>query len=250
MVPVKNMRILQAGAVAAILLLGEVSFAADNASPTVDQILNAYVTAVGGEAAIQRITSRECDAKQGHTSAYKLYWQAPDLVLRIEGKERQGFDGKSGWIENKKKKVMKLPPGTKDEMETDANPIRFVHLPDIYHDLAVDKPATQDGVLMDVITSPNAIGATKFFFSHADHLLYKIEDFGRASAYYKHKTEFEDYQNFDGVRVPTRIRRESDEPGFSGGELRLSKIRQNVELETSMFRKPDVGTVITAAKHQ
>lgn len=226
--------------------------AAPQAQPalSVDQILQAYTTALGGQAAIARITSRESVAKEGHLSSFKLYWQAPDLVLRIQGKEKEGFDGHTGWVESKRKKITKLPVAQKDQLETDANPIRFVHLRDLYHDLAVDKAALRDGVEMDVITSPNAIGETKFFFSHADHLLYRIEDLGTLSAYYKHITEFQEYRAFDGILIPTRISRQSDEPGADNGEIRLTKIVQNSpDIQTYMFRKPDVGKVITAAKH-
>lgn len=216
---------------------------------SVQQILQSYAEALGGNAAIDRIRTRQCEAKEGHTKKFKLYWQAPDLVLWVEAHEKEGFDGSTAWSESKRKKITKLPAGRKEDLETDANPIRFVHLPDLYHDLAVDKPATLEGTPMDVIASPNAIGATRFFFGHGDHLLYRIEDFGRTSAYYKHTTEFADYETFDGVRIPTRITRHSDEPGARNGEIRLSKIVQNTNIQPSMFKKPDVGKVITAAKH-
>jgi hypothetical protein len=76
-------------------------------------------------------------------------------------------------------------------------------------------------------------------------LLARIEEFGLTSAYFKHVTEFSDYKEFDGIKIPIRIDRESDEPGAENGETRLTKIKQNVEVNARLFERPNVaGTVL------
>ncbi len=215
---------------------------------SVDEIVNSYLLAVGGGEAVARITTRELQAVQGHRKAH-LSWQAPDRVLWVEGPERQGFDGSTSWYETKRKRVQKLSPARKDELETDANPIRFVHLRDLYRDLEVAAPASLEGEALDVLRAPNAIGATQFFFDAKTHLLVRIEEFGVQSAYYKHTIDFEKYQTFDGVKIPTLLVRNSDEPGSEEGKLQFSHIQQNQPLSSELFRKPDIGAVISGGKH-
>jgi hypothetical protein len=229
-----------------ILLLAGLASAAQG--PSVDDILQAYVKAVGGPSAIAKIQSRKAEMSLHRGAHVTLFWVSPDRALRIGGHEKQGFDGATGWEETKKKKVQKLPHGRQDELETDANPVRYVRLRDMYHELNVDKPATVDGVLMDVVSAPNALGATRFYFDHGSHLLAQIQEFGVTSAYYKHVIEFEDYKDIDGIRIPTRIERTSDEPGAEKGDVRLSHIEQNVKLDPAIFKKPDVGPIVSGGR--
>lgn len=218
------------------------------ADQSVNRIIQAYTNAVGGPAAIDKIQTRKAQLVSHLASHVTVYWAAPNKVLRATRQDKQGFDGATGWEETKKKRIEKLPHARQDELETDANPIRFVHLRDLYHELDLDKPASVDGATMDVLTAPNAIGATRFFFDRSTHLLVRIEEFGVTSAYYKHLILFEDYEDVDGIKIPTRIRRSSDEPGSEKGDVRLTKIEQNVELDANIFRKPDVGPVISGGK--
>ena len=64
---------------------------------TVDDIVTAYVQALGGQAAIDAINSREVTGtlRLGLKATY--YWAKPNKVLLLEGKEKSGFDGSAGW---------------------------------------------------------------------------------------------------------------------------------------------------------
>jgi hypothetical protein len=214
----------------------------------VDQVIQEYVRAVGGEAAIDRISSRELEAKHGRGSSATLQWQAPNKVLRVQGKVREGFDGSTAWAETKRKRIKRLPDSVKDEIETDANPIRFVHLRQMYTNLEPAAPVTVDGNTMDVVVAPNHIGSTKFFFDSASHLLVRIEELGVNSAYYKHTIEFSDYKEFDGIKLPLEIDRTSEEPGAENGTAHLSKVKQNVEMNAALFTRPNVAAVVGGGK--
>lgn len=213
-----------------------------------EEVVNSYLLAVGGRDAVARVKTRELEAVQGHRKAH-LSWQAPDRVLWVEGPEREGFDGSTSWYETKRKRVQKLSSARKDEIETDANPIRFVYLRDMYRDLEVAPRASLDGEALDVLRAPNSIGATQFFFDAHTHLLVRIEELGIQSAYYKHTIDFEKYQAFDGVKIPTLLIRNSDEPSSEEGKLRLLRIQQNRPLNAEVFRKPDIGAIISGGKH-
>jgi hypothetical protein len=221
---------------------------ADAPGASVDVILSAYVAALGGQAAIDKITTRQLEVSPHRAAHLKMYWMAPNKVLSEGHRERQGFDGSDGWYETKRKRVQKLPHSRQDEMETDANPIRFAHLRDLYNQLEPAPPVTLDSTAMDVIAAPNDLGATKFYFDRQTHLLSRMEEFGVTSAYFKHTTEFLDYQEIDGIKFPRHIVRESQEPG-SEGDLKLSSVKQNIPLDEAMFHRPEVGKVVSGGKH-
>jgi hypothetical protein len=222
---------------------------ADNRTATVDGILSAYVNALGGQTALDKITTRQLTVSSHLFKSAKMYWETPDHVLLEAHRERQGFDGSSGWYETKRKRIQRLPKSRQDELQTDANPIRFVHLKDMYGELNVETPKPGEADGMDVIAAPNHLGATRFFFDRQTHLLAKIEEFGVNSAYFKQTTEFSDYQEIDGIKFPRRITRDSEEPGSNSGDVHLSNIKQNEPLNSSIFRKPDIGKVISGGKH-
>ncbi len=227
------------------LLLTALSLRADS----VDRILASYVTALGGQAAVDHILSRVENVQSGHGAKAKVTWLAPDKVLRVTKHERQGYDGNAAWYETPRKRVQKLQRSVLEELETDANPIRYIHLKDLYRDLETGATARLGDKQMDVIVAPNSLGATKFFFDRSDHLLYRIEEFGVASAYFKHIVEFRDYKELDGIKLPVHIVRSTDEPGAEQGDLHLTRITQNGDVPSQSFQRPSVGTVISGGKH-
>lgn len=210
----------------------------------VDSLLENYTQALGGKAAIDRIQTREVEAKQHKGPKLLYYWQNPDKVLLVQDKQKVGYDGGSGWMLSKKKKVTRLPKGSQIPLEQDANPIRYVRMKTLYSDLEAAAPETIESREMNVLVAPNELGATKFYFDAETHLLSRIEETGETSAYYKHSTEFLDYQDVDGVKFPFRIVHTSTEPGVSRQEIRISKVTQNVELKPGIFEKPS-GVAVT-----
>jgi hypothetical protein len=166
----------------------------------------------------------------------------------ITKKEKIGYDGSSGWALSKKKHLTRLAKHAQQPLEIDANPIRYVHLKTLYFELNAAPPEEVDGVKMDVIIAPNDIGATKFYFDHSTHLLTRIDETGEASAYYKQTIEFLNYKDVDGVRLPFRIVHSTTEPGKNTEDLRISQIRQNIDLKPEIFSKPTEGAVVLGGK--
>lgn len=211
---------------------------------SVDGILNAYIQAVGGSAALAHVTTRQ--VTEGRST---VYWAAPNKFLRVEHTVREGFDGGTAWKLTRKKKIERLPHADIEELQIAANPLRYTRLADMYSDLDAAPSENIDGVLMDVVVAQNGIGPSKFFFDHNTHLLVRIEETGDTSAYHKFITLLEDYRAVDNVVMPTRIERKSDDPSAKGIEIRLTDIRQNVQIDPVMFQKPDAGAIVSARKH-
>jgi hypothetical protein len=211
---------------------------------SVDQVLSLYVQQLGGQAAVDRITSLELHAQRHHGPKLVYYWQKPNKALLVKGHEKFGFDGGSGWWLSKKRRVMRLPHGQQRVLQNDANPIRYVNLKSLYSNLEPGSPEAVDSKLMDVVVAPNDLGSTKFYFDTGTHLLSRIEDTGDISAYYKHVTEFMDYKEVDGIKFPFRIVHTTTEPGVGADDIRISKVAENVELNPQIFSKPYVEAVV------
>ena len=79
-------------------------------TPTVDQILEKYVTAVGGRAALEKVTSINATgtieiADANISGTVELFQKAPDKALTVLelaglGRQREGFDGAIGWADD------------------------------------------------------------------------------------------------------------------------------------------------------
>ncbi len=212
-----------------------------------DDVVRDYVQAIGGMPAVERIETRETQAERHH-SKVTYFWQKPNKVLLLDGKKKLGYDGGSGWMLSSKKRVTKLSKGSEQPLEIDANPIRYGHLRQLYSEVNPASPETIDGRKMDVLVAPNDLGATKLYFDASTHLLARVDETGVTSAYFKHVTDFSDYKDQDGVKLPFRIVHHSTEPGVKTEELRISKVMQNVPLKPDIFKKPAGGSVTFGGK--
>src|ERR1700710_2544292 len=91
------------------------------AAKSVESILAAYVKAVGGQAAVDGITTREVRGGIHRGPKATYYWQKPNKVLLLSGKSKTGYDGSSGWEYSKKKKLKHLPLGAQLALEMNAH---------------------------------------------------------------------------------------------------------------------------------
>ena len=234
---------------AAIVLVSAIALPASNLpGKPADEVISQFVQAVGGPVALDRIETREIHAHRHHGPKLTYFWQKPNKVLLIDGKEKIGYDGGSGWMLSQKKRVSKLPKGSQQPLEMDANPLRYANLKQLYPDVKPAAPETLEDRKMDILVSPNDLGSTKFYFDDSTHLLARVEETGEVSAYFKNVTDFLDYHEIDGIKLPFRIVHNSTEPGAKTEDLRISKVIQNVPLKPGLFSKPAGGGVVLGGK--
>jgi hypothetical protein len=216
---------------------------------TVDTVLTAYIKAVGGQAAVDGITTREVRGSDRHGPKATYYWQKPNKVLLLSGKSKTGFDGGSGWEYSKKKKIKHLPLGMHLALEMNANPLRYVYLKTLYpKGFSLGPKETVDNRPMDVLIAPNNLGATKLYFDAQSHLLCKVEETGDVSAYYKNTAEFADYKKVDDVLFPFRIMHSTNAPGGAKEDFHVSQVINNVPIRAEVFGKPQASAVISGGK--
>jgi len=214
----------------------------------VEGIWTDYVKAVGGQEAVDRFSSRETVVDVHRGKEMTLYWQKPNNVLSVGKKERIGYDGTHCWSLSSKSKVKKLAHGAELPLEMEANPLRFVHLKELYSETNPAPSEEIDGEKMEVIVAPNNLASTKLYFDASTHLLRRVEEKGETSVYFTNTINYLDYKGVDGVQMPYRIVHTTTEPDGHIDDLRVKKITHNVTIQAEMFSKPLPGQVVLGGK--
>jgi hypothetical protein len=216
------------------------------AMPTADQVLEKYVQAVGGKAAIEKLKSQTLKGtyqpQRGNSDVPLEVVQSGDkifiTVTTPQGSNTRAFDGTKGW--SKAGNQMR-------EMETgDVMSIK---------DLAVAFDVLK---LREPFPKFNFRGKDKIGDREAYILVGALPDKRRVRLYFDVQTgllvreqifnqlpvaidptqfDFEDYRDVDGVKMPFTVRTLYAEPGFSGTR-KFTEIKHNVKVEDTQFAAP------------
>jgi hypothetical protein len=220
-------------------------------APTPDTVLDAYITAVGGEAAIQRITTRIIRGRfengRGLKATYLMYAKAPNKLVTFIGSERaagnegsgRGYDGQAGWDKNF------IGTGVRDvggvelaDLVRDADIHRPLHWRTHCEQRAIDTNGGNvdvAGRAAVVLRCGLAEGRTgRLYFDRSNGLLLRYDSQiwngdGFVSIYY------DDYRNVDGIRLPFRTR--SVLPNATTTFV-VESVRHNEPIDDRVFARP------------
>ena len=214
--------------------------------PSVDQILNHYIDAVGGRSAWMSLTSRMTTGtievpSANLSGAIELREKAPDRILseiRISGTLfRQGFDGTVAWTDDPQNGLREQSGAELSEARRDADFYHPLDMRKLYTKLTVvgtekigdrdtyeveaDVPeGDPDKIYFDAVT-----GLPARLLSHR-HSPQGVVDLSE---------DFDDYREVDGIKRPFTIRETSGGAAFA---IHITEIRHNVLLDDSVFTKP------------
>jgi outer membrane lipoprotein-sorting protein len=218
------------------------------ALPSADDILSKYVQALGGAAALDKITSRVENGTiniGGKQLPMEVLAKAPNKRIAIvhtpNGDNTTAFDGHTGWIANPGPR----PPREMSRQETEA--VSFdaaFHLPTelktMFAQFRVrpsEKINGHDAV--QVIGMNQNQPPTRLFFDKNTGLLvrtvrYTQTPLGRNPT----QIDYADYRKEGGVKVPLQWT-----VAHPGGRftINVSKVEQNVPIADSKFERPPAG---------
>jgi hypothetical protein len=213
--------------------------------PTADQILDKYLQAVGGAAAIEKISTRiEKGAfiSGDSTLPYEVYAKAPDKRVVIthapNGDTISVFNGTSGWLEI----TAPSPPGrdmTPSETagtKLDADLKFALHARQILQRLSVLPPERIDGKDMYVVSGkPENMRPVRLYFDKQTGLLTRALRYTEVPlGFTPIRIDYADYRDVDGVKIPFR-RTQSRPSGRS--IVQIDTVQQNVPFDESKFNK-------------
>ncbi len=217
----------------------------DSPLPTVDQILDRYVQALGGVQAFQKVTSRVAKGSRigadGVLVPEDVYQKAPNKILTIttypDVTFSTGFNGIAGWGSSSKEGPRDLPAPVLAQLKSDSDFYKEIRTRDLYrkHTLAGKSTIGENEVF--VIEATPLIGSSEklFFDIRTGLLVRRYMESETVLGMFPLQTDYEDYREVDGIKQPFLIRWSM--PGRSWGR-KIVEMKQNVDLDDMRFNPP------------
>jgi len=216
--------------------------------PGVDEILDRYVLAVGGRQAIERVTSRVLKGSRvgadGVLVPEEVYAKAPNKLLTVTSYPNQvfriGFDGAHGWA-GSNQGGRDLGEEMLAQLRREAEFYKETRLKEMYSKMTVLGRATVGERAAYVVEAMPGDGGSpeKLFFDAQTGLLVRKYSLAKtALGQFPAQTDYEDYREVDGVKLPFTIRWAI--PGRTWGR-KVTEVRQNVPLDDAQFNPPANG---------
>jgi Photosynthetic reaction centre cytochrome C subunit len=213
--------------------------------PTVDEVLERYVQALGGAAAMQKITTRVAKGSRIGADAVlvpeEVYQKAPSKSLTVTSYPNvvfsNGFNGSEGWGKSSTDGVRDLPSTLLAQIKNDSEFYKEMKIKELYSKLSlVGKAPVGDSEAYVVAATPVGGTPEKLFFDVKTGLLVRrYAESGTIFGKFPLQTDYEDYRDVDGIKLPFLIHWSM--PGRIWGR-KIAEIKQNVPLDDAQFERP------------
>lgn len=201
--------------------------------PSVDEIVERYIEALGGHVALEKLTSRVAKGtielqSMGLSGTTEIYEEAPNkssTIINVEGLGtiQQTFDGTVSWMQHPLEGYLTFP---RHKSASDFHrELRFKELNPGLVLIGKEKVGQREAYVLQGHLSPE-----KWYFDTQGGLLLR-----------RGNTYFEDYRDVDGVKIAFKI---SDNVTYGFGVVvRLAEIKHNVPIDKAKFAEtPDCFT--------
>lgn len=224
--------------------------AATDTSALVDLILEKYVEAIGGRAAISKIHSRVIrgiiqSPKRGLTGTLESYTKAPNKTLNIFTFPNKvvvigGFDGQIAWQQNPLTGATGVNVSTSTSFKRDSEFYKDMKLRKLFSKMEFKgraKVGERDANVIEV--TPSGQRPEVMYFDAETGLLLRLDMIrdGLFARDIPGTFYLEDYGTVDGVKIPFTIHQHFPDEYIV---YRLSEVKHNVEIQDMMFKSPVV----------
>jgi photosynthetic reaction center cytochrome c subunit len=210
--------------------------------PSVKQILERYVQAVGGIDALDKINTRIAKGSRigadGVLVPEEVYQKAPDKLLTVTSYPQvvfsNGFNGTAAWGHSSRDGATLLPDQLVAQIKRDAVFYKELKTEQIYSSLEVMGKASVRDMDAYVVQAKPADGPIeKLFFDVKTGLLVRrYTESSTALGKLPLQTDYEDYREVDGIKQPFLIHWSF--PGRVWGR-KIDEIKHNVPLDDAKF---------------
>ena len=214
--------------------------------PTVDEVLNKYLAAMGGQAAFDKITTRTARATieipdMGISGEMTVTEKAPNkslVVVQIaQMTVREGTDGTIGWDENPQSGIREKTGLELAEFKRGSMFNIETKLKTAYPKMNVTGRDTVNGrpvVVIDAIPEQGA--PVKIFFDTETGFILKQSGVRETpEGQIAFESYYDDYRPIDGIKQPYTLRQVTAK--FTS-VIRITEMKQNVPVDDAVFRKP------------
>lgn len=212
--------------------------------PTVDDVLNKYIAAIGGQSAIDKLKTRVMKGTYttgGNNLSLEIHQAAPDKVhvkfVAPQGPIERGFNGSAGW-EKSPRGITDLGAAQLADLKAGFVLFRDLKLKEQFTRMNVRREKL-DGKDVNVVTGAALTGKRErlYFDAETGLLLRRVASTQTPIGVIPEQTDYEDYRDVDGVKIPFTIKTAGIE-GFSTGTRKFTEIKINAPLDETMFNKP------------
>jgi hypothetical protein len=218
--------------------------------PTVDQLIDTYIRALGGVAAISRISSREARGRTtvgGQAISVEIFDQEPNKQSLIRhtpaGDSSTVFNGQDGWIGLAEHPVRDMRGAELEAAQIDADLHFPLHIKQMFSELHVEYPEKiRDREAYVISAASEGKPPVKFYFDEESGLLvrlvrYAVSPLGLIPT----NIDYGDYRDVDGVEIPFRWTMAQAD---GSSTIQLEQMQQNVPIDDTKFAKPTPSSAL------
>jgi len=213
--------------------------------PKPEELLDKYLAAVGGAAAVEKITTRVQKGKLmafgGQSFPAEVYSKAPDKRLSVmhlkDGDSVTAFDGQRGWLSVPGRPAHMMSASENNSARLDADLHFPVHVKTLYPKFKVDSGEKIDGHdTYLVMEYDEGRAPLRLYFDTQTGLLLRLVRYAQSPlGLNPTQIDYADYREADGVKVPFRWTISRPGNRFS---IQVEEIKQNVPVDDAKFVAP------------
>jgi hypothetical protein len=218
----------------------------DTALPTAQQVVDKYLQAIGGAAAAERLKTRVMKGsligQDGKAVPFEIHLQAPDKVLTIisgpQGTITQALNGKTGWMKTTKEQ-RELRPNEISRFRAVAQAFEAVQVKEAAANMrVVRREKIGDREAYVVVWPINEQRVQRLYFDTQTGLLLRVVTYmNTALGPIPSQTDFEDYRDVGGVKLPFMLRQSSVD-ARSDTTRKFDEMKANVPANDAQFNPP------------
>lgn len=218
------------------------------ALPTVEQILNKYIASVGGREAAAKLQTRvfkgSIEQSQGRNPGVEITLKEPNKYLLVmttkqQGIIYQGFNGTTGWIKTAETQ-REMTAGEVAQVKRAATLYDVIKVKEPYTGMNVtgkEKIGDHEAYVVEK-KSADSSRTEKFFFDAETGLLLRRVVLTNTLLFpFPEQTDYEDYREVDGVKLPFTVRISNIDTFFSSTR-KFTEIKSNVTVDDTRFNPP------------
>jgi photosynthetic reaction center cytochrome c subunit len=217
----------------------------NSALPKPEELLDKYLAAVGGTAAVEKITSRVQKGKLmafgGQTFPAEVYSMAPDKRVSImhlkDGDSVTAFDGQRGWLSAPGRPAHMMSASENDSARLDADLHFPVHVKTLYSKFKVESGEKIDGHDTYLVEGrEEGRPPLRLYFDTQMGLLLRMVRYAQSPlGLNPTQIDYADYRDIDGVKLP--LRWTVSRPG-NRFTIQVEEMKQNVPVDDTKFNAP------------
>ena len=218
--------------------------APSSVAPTADEVIQKYVSALGGADAIRKISSRVEKGMilvGGNQTPIEVFTKAPNKRVTVthsgNGDSFTAFDGNAGWMGSTGRPAREMSPAESGASSLDAEFALALRLKEIFPQIRRTRPDQIGGVTCDSLIASGPWRPTvRLYFDQSSGLLVRMVRYAETPAGRNPtQIDYADYRDVDGVKIPFRWTLSRVNGRFT---IQIAEATSNVPIDDAKFAIP------------